>query len=36
VEQPIWLITTLRDGLAVRVETYVGPTEALNAAGLRE
>jgi ketosteroid isomerase-like protein len=36
VEQPIWLITTLRDGLAVRVDTYVDPTEALKAAGLSE
>ena len=36
VEQPIWFITTLRNGLAVRVETYVDPTEALEAAGLRE
>ena len=36
VERPIWFVTTLRDGLAVRVETYVDPTEALEAAGLRE
>jgi ketosteroid isomerase-like protein len=36
VERPIWFITTLRNGLAVRVETYVDPTEALEAAGLRE
>ena len=36
MEQPIWFVTTLREGLAVRVETYVDPTEALEAAGLRE
>ena len=36
IEQPIWFVTTLRDGLAVRVETYVDSTEALEAAGLRE
>ena len=36
MEQTVWFITTLRDGLAVRVETYVDPTEALEAAGLRD
>jgi ketosteroid isomerase-like protein len=36
VEQPIWLVTTFRDGLAVRVETYVDRAEALEAAGLSE
>jgi len=36
VERPIWFVTTLRDGLAVRVETYVDPKEALEAAGLSE
>ena len=36
VEGAIWFVTTLRDGLAVRVETYVDSTEALEAAGLRE
>jgi ketosteroid isomerase-like protein len=36
VEQPIWVVTTLRDGLAVRVENYVDRAEALEAAGLRE
>ena len=36
VARPIWFVTTLRDGLAVRVETYVDPTEALEAAGLSE
>ena len=36
VEQPIWLVTTVRDGLAVRVETYVDRAEALEAAGLSE
>ena len=36
VGRPIWFVTTLRDGLAVRVETYVDPKEAREAAGLRE
>jgi ketosteroid isomerase-like protein len=36
VERPIWFVTTLRDGLTVRVETYVDPKEALEAAGLSE
>jgi ketosteroid isomerase-like protein len=36
VEQPIWVVTTLRDGLAVRVENYVDRAEALEAAGLTE
>jgi ketosteroid isomerase-like protein len=36
VEEPIWLVTTLRDGLAVRVETYVDRAEALETAGLSE
>jgi ketosteroid isomerase-like protein len=36
VEQPIWTVTTLRDGVAVRVENYVDRSEALEAAGLRE
>jgi ketosteroid isomerase-like protein len=36
MEQPLWFVTTLRDGLAVRVETYVASTEALEAAGLGE
>ena len=36
VEEPIWFVTTLRDGLAVRVETYVDRAEALEAAGLSE
>ena len=36
VERPIWFVTTLRDGLAVRVETYVDPKEALEAARLSE
>jgi uncharacterized protein len=36
IEQPIWFVTTLRDGLAVRVENYVDRAEALEAAGLRE
>jgi ketosteroid isomerase-like protein len=34
IEEPIWLVTTLRDGLAVRVESYVDRAEALEAAGL--
>jgi ketosteroid isomerase-like protein len=36
VEQPIWLVTTLRDGLAVRVENYVDRDKAPEAAGLSE
>ena len=36
VERPIWLVTTMRDGLTVRVETYVDRAEALEAAGLSE
>jgi ketosteroid isomerase-like protein len=36
VEEPIWLVTTLRDGLAVRVETHVDRADALEAAGLSE
>jgi ketosteroid isomerase-like protein len=36
MEQPIWFVATLRDGLAVRVETYVDANEALEAAGLEE
>ncbi len=36
VERPIRFVTTLRDGLAVRVETYADPKEALEAAGLSE
>jgi ketosteroid isomerase-like protein len=35
-EQPIWFVTTVRDGLAVRVETYRDRAEALKAAGLEE
>ena len=35
-QQPIWFVTTVRDGLAVRVETYVDREEALEAAGLQE
>jgi ketosteroid isomerase-like protein len=35
-EQPRWFVATMRDGLTVRVETYVDPKEALEAAGLRE
>jgi len=36
LEGPIWFVTTFRDGLAVRVETYVDSAEALEAAGLSE
>ena len=36
VERPMWLVTTFRDGPAVRVETYLDPSEALEAAGLSE
>jgi hypothetical protein len=33
-EVPVWCVTTFRDGLAVRVETYDDPEQALEAAGL--
>jgi ketosteroid isomerase-like protein len=36
VEGPLWFVTTFRDGLAVRVESYLDPNDALEAAGLRE
>ena len=36
VEGPMWFVMTFRDGLAARVETYVDPNEALEAAGLPE
>ena len=36
MEAPLWFVTTFRDGLAVRVESYVDSVEALEAAGLRE
>jgi ketosteroid isomerase-like protein len=36
IEQPFWMVTTLRDGLAVRVQNYVDRDEALEAAGLSE
>jgi ketosteroid isomerase-like protein len=36
VEQPIWFVSTIRDGLVVRVETYLDPSEALEAVGLSE
>ena len=36
VEAPLWFVTTFRDGLAVRVESYVDSVEALEAAGLEE
>jgi ketosteroid isomerase-like protein len=36
IEQPIWFVSTLRDGLAVRLETYVDSADALEAAGLEE
>jgi ketosteroid isomerase-like protein len=35
-EQPIWFVTTFRDGLIVRVETYADSAQALEAAGLSE
>jgi ketosteroid isomerase-like protein len=35
-EVPVWFVTTFRDGLAVRVETYDDPEQALEAAGLSE
>jgi ketosteroid isomerase-like protein len=36
IERPIWFVMTLRNGLALRLETYLDPTQALEAAGLRE
>jgi ketosteroid isomerase-like protein len=36
IEAPIWFVSTFRDGLAVRVETYVDSAHALEAAGLSE
>ena len=36
VERPIWFVSTFRDGLVVRLETYVDRAEALEAAGLEE
>ena len=36
VERPLWFVTTFRDGLAVRVESYVDSADALEAAGLEE
>ena len=36
VEGAIWFVTTLRDGLAVCVETYADAEAALEAAGLSE
>jgi uncharacterized protein len=33
---PVWWVTTVRDGLAVRVESYLDPEQALEAAGLSE
>ena len=35
-EQPFWYAFTFRDGLIVRVEVYLDPEEALEAAGLSE
>jgi ketosteroid isomerase-like protein len=35
-EVPVWFVTTFRDGLVVRVETYDDPAQALEAAGLPE
>jgi ketosteroid isomerase-like protein len=35
-EEPNWFVTTFRDGLVARVETYVDPAQALEAAGLEE
>jgi uncharacterized protein len=34
-EQPWWYVATLRDGLTVRVEAYLDPEQALEAAGLQ-
>ena len=36
IEGPLWFVTTFRDGLAVRVESYVDSADALEAARLRE
>ena len=36
MEEPLWFVTTFRDGLALRIETYVDSAEALEAAGLEE
>ena len=33
-QQPSWYVVTLRDRQIVRVEAYLEPTEALEAAGL--
>jgi uncharacterized protein len=35
-EQPVWFVTTYREGLAVRIETYADSMQALKAAGLSE
>lgn len=35
-EQPSWYVVTFRDGLIARVEAYVDPAQALEAAGLPE
>jgi ketosteroid isomerase-like protein len=35
-EQPLWYVMTVRDGLILRVEDYVDPAQALEAAGLSE
>jgi ketosteroid isomerase-like protein len=35
-EVPVWFVTTFRDGLVVRVETYDDPDKALEAAGPRD
>ena len=34
-EQPFWYASTFRNGLIVRVEVYLDPEQALEAAGLR-
>ncbi len=36
MEQPIWFVMTLREGLVERIETYTDPEPALEAAGLSE
>src|SRR5215207_5020680 len=33
IEGPIWFVSTFRDGLVVRTETYPDPEQALEAAG---
>ena len=36
IEAPYWFVATFRDGLVVRLATYAGREQALEAAGLSE